>query len=153
MDAIANAANKQLARGAGVCGAIFRAAGPQLDEACRDLAPCPTGEARITPGFDARARWIVHAVGPVWRGGSHGEAELLAAAYRNSLALARDAGAQSIAFPAISTGIFGYPRTAAAQVALRAVKDWCREHEAPRRIVFCCFTSEDATIYRHALNA
>ena len=153
VDAIVNAANEGLTRGGGVCGAIFRAAGPQLDEACGDLAPCPTGEARITPGFNARARWIIHAVGPVWRGGGHGEPELLAAAYRNSLALATDAGAQSIAFPAISTGIFGYPLAAAAKVAVRAVKAWCGEHESPQRIIFSCYTSEDAAIYRNALNA
>ncbi|HKU67883.1 MAG TPA: macro domain-containing protein [Candidatus Baltobacteraceae bacterium] len=151
VDAIVNAANEQLARGGGVCGAIFRAAGPQLDEACAAIGPCATGEARITPGFNARARWIVHAVGPVWRGGADGEAHLLASAYRNALELAREAGAHSIALPAISTGIYGYPREQAAQIAIHTIQEWCKTQSLPRQIVFCCFTSEDATIYRRNL--
>jgi O-acetyl-ADP-ribose deacetylase (regulator of RNase III) len=151
VDAIVNAANEQLARGGGVCGAIFRAAGEQLDDACDSIAPCPTGEARITPGFNAKARWIIHAVGPVWRGGTHQEAQLLASAYRHSLELARAAGAQSIAFPAISTGIYGYPREQAAQIAIDAVQTWCETHTDPQYVVFCCFTAEDAAIYRELL--
>lgn len=147
VDAIVNAANEQLARGGGVCGAIFRAAGPELDDACDAVAPCPTGEARITPGFNARARWIVHAVGPVWHGGVHREAELLCGAYRSALELARDAGAQSIALPAISTGIYGYPREQAAQIAIHTVREWCKRQALPRQIIFCCFTAEDASIY------
>ena len=148
VDAIVNAANEQLVRGAGVCGAIFRAAGPQLDAACRAVAPCPTGAARITPGFDAKARWIVHAVGPVWHGGNAGEAALLASAYVSSLNLARDAGASSIAFPSISTGIYGYPREAAAHVAFHAVARWCETNASPESVVFCCFSEADAGVYR-----
>ena len=151
VDAIVNAANEQLTRGGGVCGAIFRAAGPALDRACDALAPCPTGEARITPGFNAKPSWIVHAVGPVWRGGARREAELLSSAYRSALELARDAGALSIAFPAISTGIYGYPREQAAQVAIHTVQEWCRTQALPRQIIFCCFSSEDASVYRKHL--
>lgn len=153
VDAVVNAANEQLLPGGGVCGAIFRAAGPQLEAACAQLRPCPTGDARITPGFNARARWIIHAVGPVWRGGADGEAELLASAYRRSLELAREAGAQSIAFPAISTGVYGYPREQAAQVAVRTVQQWCETQPQPRYVTFCCFTPEDASIYRTYLHA
>src|SRR5690606_17982314 len=109
VDAIVNAANTELAPGGGVCGAIHRAAGPELAAACAPPAPCPTGEARMTPGFRLPARYVIHAVGPVWRGGHDGEPELLASAYRASMKLARDAGLTSIAFPAISTGIYGYP--------------------------------------------
>lgn len=148
VDAIVNAANTQLARGGGVCGAIFRAAGPQLEAACAALAPCPTGEARITPGFNARARWIVHAVGPVWQGGSANEPDLLASAYTNALRLAAQAPAASIAFPAISTGIYGYPREQAARVAIDAVERWCAQSQAPASIMFCCFGEEDARVYR-----
>ncbi len=124
VDAIVNAANEQLAPGGGVCGAIHRAAGPELWEACRPLAPCPTGEARMTPGFDLPARFVIHAVGPVWRGGTAGEAERLAACYRNSLRLADEAGLASIAFPAISTGIYGYPLGEACHVAVGTIRDW-----------------------------
>lgn len=151
VDAIVNAANEALLRGGGVCGAIFRAAGPDLDEACAAVSPCPTGEARITPGFRAKARWIIHAVGPVWRGGDHNEARLLASAYRESLRLAETAGAQSIAFPAISTGIYGYRREEAAQMAIQMVNDRCTRHANPQAIVFCCFSEDDAAIYRRLL--
>jgi len=122
-DAIVNAANESLSDGAGVNGAIHRAAGPGLPAACREVAPCPTGEARITDGFALPARFIIHAVGPVWRGGDHGEAELLAAAYRNSIRLADEQGLASIAFPAISCGIFGYPVGQAARIAVGTVRD------------------------------
>jgi len=148
VDAIVNAANEGLARGGGVCGAIFRAAGAQLDQACRRIAPCPTGEARVTPGFDARARWIVHAVGPVWRGGSQGEAALLASAYRHALQAAANAGARSVAFPAISTGIYGYPREAAAGVAVATVRDWLATSASPMEVIFCAFNEDDAQYYR-----
>jgi len=127
---------------------IFRAAGPQLDHACAALAPCPTGEARITPGFNARARWIVHAVGPVWRGGSHGEADLLAGAYHASLELAASAGVRSIAFPAISTGIYGYPVDRAADVAVATVSSWCESAAQPHDVIFCLFSEADADVYR-----
>jgi O-acetyl-ADP-ribose deacetylase len=151
VDAVVNAANERLARGAGVCGAIFRAAGPQLDAACAAVAPCPTGQARVTPGFDARARFIVHAAGPVWRGGTHGEPELLASAYRESLRLASETGARSIAFPCISTGIYGFPHEAAAQIALAAVTKWRTASALPEAIVFCCFSEDDADVYRRLI--
>ncbi len=137
-----------MTRGGGVCGAIFRAAGPQLDAACGAVAPCPTGDARITPGFAAKARWIVHAVGPIWRGGTHNEPELLARAYRSALRIAADTGARSIAFPAISTGIYGYPREAAAQVALQAVREWQASATQPIDVIFCAFSDADAALYR-----
>ncbi len=127
VDVIVNAANEQLAPGGGVCGAIHRAAGPELWEACRPLAPCPTGEARMTPGFDLPARFVIHTVGPVWRDGTAGEAAALVRCYRNSLDLADRAGLASIAFPAISTGIFGYPLDEACHVALGAIRDWIAE--------------------------
>lgn len=123
VDAIVNAANSALARGGGVCGAIFAAAGPELDRACADIGGCATGDAVITPGFRLRARFVVHTVGPVWHGGTDGEPELLASCYRRSIEVARDAGARSIAFPAISTGIFGYPAGAAAEVAVHTVQE------------------------------
>jgi O-acetyl-ADP-ribose deacetylase (regulator of RNase III) len=118
VDAIVNAANSSLRRGGGVCGAIFAAAGPELDRACAAIGGCPTGDAVVTPGFDLPARWIVHTVGPVWHGGGSGEPDLLASCYRRSIAVAGTVGARSIAFPAISTGIFGYPARDAAEIAL-----------------------------------
>jgi O-acetyl-ADP-ribose deacetylase len=123
VDAIVNAANSGLTRGGGVCGAIFSAAGPELDGACAELGGCPTGDAKATPGFRLPARWIIHAVGPVWHGGDSGEPELLASAYRRSLAMADEIGARSVAFPAISTGIYGYPLDAATEVAVRTCRD------------------------------
>jgi O-acetyl-ADP-ribose deacetylase (regulator of RNase III) len=126
VDAIVNAANGSLRRGGGVCGAIFAAAGPELDRVCAAIGGCATGDAVVTPGFDLPAAWIVHTVGPVWHGGESGESELLASCYRRSIAVAQEAGAASIAFPAISTGIFGYPMREAAQIAvatLQGVRD------------------------------
>ena len=123
VDAIVNAANSGLARGGGVCGAIFSAAGPELDGACAELGGCPTGDAKATPGFRLPARWIIHAVGPVWHGGDSGEPELLASAYSRSLAVADEIGARSVAFPAISTGIYGYPLDAATAIAVRTCRD------------------------------
>ena len=124
VDAIVNAANDVLAPGGGVCGAIFRAAGyDDLVAACRSLGGCPTGEARVTSAFALPARWIVHAVGPVWRGGQSGEDELLRACYANSLAVADEVGAKSVAFPAISTGIYGFPPDRAASIAIEAVRE------------------------------
>ncbi len=122
VDAIVNAANSSLARGAGVCGAIFAGAGPELDRACAALGGCAPGDAVVTGGFALPARWIVHTVGPVWRGGDRGEPDLLRSCYRRSLEVAREVGATSIAFPAISTGIFGYPPDQAAEIAVEAVR-------------------------------
>jgi len=151
LDAIVNAANESLAPGGGVCGAIHRKAGPRLAEACARIGHCPTGGAVLTPGFDLPARHVVHAVGPVWQGGVAGEAELLAGCYRASLALCRRHGLRSIAFPAISTGIFGYPLAAATAVAVAAVRDFLRGSDLPERVVFCCFDSRTAEAYRAAL--
>src|SRR5690242_5488891 len=134
-DAIVNAANSRLARGAGVCGAIFAAAGPELDEACAAIGGCATGDAVITPGFRLPARFIVHTVGPVWHGGEAGEPELLRSCYRRSIEVARDAGARSIAFPAISTGIFGYPADAAAEIAVQTVRE-CAGDMVVRLVAF-----------------
>jgi O-acetyl-ADP-ribose deacetylase (regulator of RNase III) len=148
VDAVVNAANPALARGGGVCGAIFAAAGPGLDEACAALGGCATGDAKATPGFDLPARWVIHAVGPVWRGGDQGEAELLASAYRRSLAVADDLGATSLAFPAISTGIFGYPLEAATDIAVATVEG---TPSAVVMIRFVCFDDRTLTAYRGRL--
>ena len=153
LDAIVNAANEALAPGGGVCGAIHRAAGPELAKACRPLAPCPTGEARVTPGFALKAKWVVHAVGPVWLGGAAGEEALLASCYRGALAAAHEAGARSIAFPAISTGIYGFPVERAAPIAARAVMDAWRGGLGMERVVFACFIEADRTIYATAAAA
>jgi O-acetyl-ADP-ribose deacetylase (regulator of RNase III) len=152
LDAIVNAANSSLLGGGGVDGAIHDAAGPALVEACRPLAPCPTGEARITPGFALPARFVIHTVGPVWRGGDRGEPSLLASCYRASLALAVTHGVRSIAFPAISTGAFGYPLRDACAIAAAAVRAFIAgEPGAPGRIVFCMFDARAAAAMRAAL--
>jgi len=148
VDAIVNAANSGLARGGGVCGAIFSAAGPELDGACAELGGCPTGDAKATAGFRLPARWIIHAVGPVWHGGDSGEPELLASAYRRSLAVADEIGARSVAFPAISTGIYGYPLDAATAVAVRS----CRDAEAIVEVIrFVCFDERTLAAYEDEL--
>jgi O-acetyl-ADP-ribose deacetylase (regulator of RNase III) len=148
VDAIVNAANSRLLGGGGVDGAIHRAAGPELLAACRPLGGCPTGEARITPGFLLPALWVVHTVGPVWRGGGPGEAALLAACYRNSMDLALRHQVRSIAFPSISTGVYGFPKQTAAGIAVAAMRQYSGRFE---RILACCFSDEDAGRYRALL--
>lgn len=148
VDAIVNAANDALAPGGGVCGAIHRAAGPGLAAACATIGGCPTGEARLTPGFRLPARWVIHAVGPVWRGGRAGEAGLLASAYRSSLRLAEAQGLRSIAFPAISTGIYGYPLREATEVAVRTVRTALEEGSSVAEVTFACFGEEALAAYR-----
>ncbi len=149
--AIVNAANDRLAPGGGVCGAIHRAAGPGLARECAEIGYCPTGEARITGGYDLAAAHVIHAVGPVWHGGRQGEAELLASCYRNCLALAKEAGLSSIAFPAISTGIYGYPLADATRVAVETVRGWLADDETIERVVFCVFGADAEQAYRDAL--
>jgi O-acetyl-ADP-ribose deacetylase len=142
VDAIVNAANSALAPGGGVCGAIHRAAGPELAAACARVGPCPTGEARITPGFRLAARFVIHAVGPVWHGGHANEPQLLASAYRRSLELAREHELASIAFPAISTGTYGYPLRDATHIAVETVRGF-EPSGSLEQVIFACF-SEDA---------
>ena len=158
VDAIVNAANESLLGGGGVDGAIHRAAGPGLLAECRRLPEvrpgvrCPTGEACITSGHALRARFVIHVVGPVWEGGDDGEPALLAACYRNALRLARERDIGSIAFPAISCGVFGYPRDRAATVAIASVREVLSAAPLPRRVVFCCFDDAMAREYRALLD-
>jgi O-acetyl-ADP-ribose deacetylase (regulator of RNase III) len=152
VDAIVNAANSGLSGGGGVDGAIHRAAGPELAPAARAAGPCPTGHAVMTRGFRLPARHVIHAVGPVWRGGDAGEDEHLASCYARSLELAGGAGLASIAFPAISTGIFGFPKERAAQIALDTVSREAPRHATLEKVVFCCYSEPDAAIYRGLLS-
>ncbi len=154
LDAIVNAANESLLGGGGVDGAIHRAAGPELLVECRKIGGCPTGEARITKGYRLPARHVIHTVGPVWRGGGEREPELLASAYRTSMALAEDRALRSIAFPAISTGIYGFPAREAAEIAVGTVADYINAHPTSfHEVVFCCFSELSAEHHRAVLSA
>jgi O-acetyl-ADP-ribose deacetylase len=148
VDAIVNAANEQLAAGGGVCGAIHRAAGPELARACAPLAPCPAGEARLTPGFRLPARFVIHAVGPAWHGGDTGEPALLASAYRASIDIARAEGLRTLAFPAISTGVYGYPLAAATAVAVATVREAAASPGSLEEVIFACFGADALRAYR-----
>jgi O-acetyl-ADP-ribose deacetylase (regulator of RNase III) len=151
VDAVVNAANSTLLGGGGVDGAIHYAAGPALLEACRGLGGCPTGQARITPGFNLRSRWIIHTVGPVWKGGGRGEAELLASCYRESLRLAAMHSARTIAFPAISTGAYAYPLELATPIAIDSVRRIVEAGTDLEEIIFCCYSGEDLSTYKRVL--
>jgi O-acetyl-ADP-ribose deacetylase (regulator of RNase III) len=151
VDVVVNAANKSLLGGSGVDGAIHRAAGPLLLEACRILNGCETGRAKITKGYRLPAKFIIHAVGPVWQGGDSNEAELLAACYRSSLQLAIHNKCTSIAFPNISTGIFGYPKDMAATIAVNEVVAFLEEKVLLEKVIFCCFDTENFAIYNRIL--
>jgi O-acetyl-ADP-ribose deacetylase (regulator of RNase III) len=147
VDAIVNAANSSLSDGSGVNGAIHRAAGPELLMECRTLGGCPTGQARLTRGYRLPAKFVIHTVGPVWHGGTQHEAEQLASCYRVSLAIAADSLFSSIAFPCISTGIFGYPAEQAADVAVAAVREFVRSPSSLREVIFCCYSASDLALY------
>ena len=152
VDAIVNAANRSLLGGGGVDGAIHDAAGEALLEECRTLNGCATGDAKITGGYELPAKHVIHTVGPIWNGGTHGEAKKLRSCYETSLALAVDHELKSVAFPCISTGVYGYPKDQACQVAVETVANWLAENDLPERVIFCCFGADDFELYQRLLD-
>ncbi len=153
VDAVVNAANSSLLGGGGVDGAIHRAAGPELVDESRQLGGCETGDAKMTGGYRLPARFVIHTVGPVWQGGTAGEADLLAGCYRRSMELAAQHGLKCIAFPAISTGVYGYPMVPATRIAVATVRDFLSRHKSGIDVVFCCFSRNDLRVYERVIDA